>query len=101
MIGSHFLPMNEEEFRLNTFLKKYHEKKLVIWELGIGWRNQLIKAPLMRLAAQEPNATYITINLGEIYISENIKNKSFGLDGDLSNILKVLREGLEKNSFYL
>lgn len=62
----------------------------MILELGIGWRNQLIKAPLMRLAAQEENATYITVNLGEIYITDNIREKSYGLDGYLSEILDEL-----------
>ncbi|MCD8018189.1 MAG: hypothetical protein LUF92_00995 [Clostridiales bacterium] len=57
---------------------------------GIGARNQLIKAPLMRLTASEPNATYITINLGEIYITGDIQDKSYGLDGNLSDILGKL-----------
>lgn len=78
----------------NSFLKEYHEKKLVILELGIGWRNQLIKAPLMELTAAEPNAAYITINLGELYIPDTIKEKSYGLDGYLSEILSELREAV-------
>ena len=73
----------------------YHGKKLVVLELGIGWRNQLIKAPMMRLVASEPNATYVTINLGEIYIADNIKEKSFGLDGRLDELLSALREACE------
>ena len=32
---------------------------------------------MVRLAAKEPNAAYITINLGEVYITEDIKEKSF------------------------
>ena len=60
-------------------------------ELGIGWRNQLIKAPLMRLVAQEPNAVYVTINLGEIYIADDIRGRSFELDGALSDVLAELR----------
>ena len=63
----------------------------MILELGIGKGNQLIKAPLMRLTALEPNATYVTINLGEIYITDNIREKSFGLDGYLGEILGELR----------
>ena len=59
----------------------------MILELGIGWRNQLIKAPLMRLAAAEPEARYVTVNLGEIYIPEEIREKSCGLDGELAEIL--------------
>ncbi len=87
-----FIPNYEEKQRFEDFLTKYHGRNLVILELGIGARNQLIKAPLMRLTASEPNATYITINLGEIYITEDIKDKSYGLDGYLSDILQKLRE---------
>ncbi len=42
---------------------------------------------MMRLVASEPNATYVTLNLGEIYIADNIKEKSFGLDGRLDELL--------------
>ena len=64
----------------------------MVLELGIGWRNQLIKAPLMRLVADEPDATYVTINLGEVYIDPAIRDKSFGLDGRLDELLPKLRE---------
>ena len=67
----------------------------MVLELGIGWRNQLIKAPFMRLVAREPYATYVTVNLGEIYIIDDIKSKSFGLDGYLSEILSELRKACE------
>ncbi len=77
--------------RFQHFLETYHNKNIVILELGIGARNQLIKAPLMNLTQQEPYATYITINLGEIYIAETIIEKSFGLDGYLSEILGMMR----------
>ena len=50
----------------------------------------------MRLVASEPDAAYITINLGEIYIADQIKEKSFGLDGYLSEILSRLREVCEE-----
>lgn len=55
----------------------------------------MIKAPLMQITADEPYAVYITINLGEIYIPEIIQNKSYGLDGYLSDYLKKLREAVE------
>ena len=85
-----FIPDMESRKRLEVFLERYHGKKLVILELGIGWRNQLIKAPLMRLAEQEPQAVYVAINLGEIFIPDEIREKSFGLDGDLTEILRDL-----------
>lgn len=94
--GHEFVPKQEAKENYDKFLEKCYGKNLVILELGIGWRNQLIKAPLMRLTASEPNATYVTINLGEIYITDNIKEKSFGLDGYLGEILGQLKTECEK-----
>lgn len=91
MIRDNYIPDTAAQQRYQAFLHRYHGKNLVVLELGIGWRNQLIKAPLMRLVAQEPNATYVTVNLGEVYITDEIKAKSFGLDGYLSEILSALR----------
>ena len=67
-------------------------------EYEAGWRNQLIKAPLMRMVDREPNATYVTINLGEVYIADEIREKSFGLDGRLDELLPALREAVYENS---
>lgn len=69
------------------FVKTYQNKKLLVLELGIGARNQLIKAPLMRLIHQEPQAFYITFNKGELYIPREIQHKSIGVDGNLGDIL--------------
>ena len=87
-------PKREVQMEWEKFCKDFHNKKIVILELGIGWRNRLIKAPLMRMTAKEPQATYVTINLGEVYITEDIKDKSYGLDGYLS-------EHLSEISYYL
>lgn len=73
-------------------LKKYHNQKVVVLELGIGPHNQLIKAPLMRLVAQGPGYSYVTINLGELYIPKKILSKSFGLDDCLEPVLSRLKE---------
>ena len=94
-MDGNFIPETESRNRLKRFLKKYHGKKLLILELGIGWRNQLIKAPLMRLTAREPRAFYVTVNRGEIYIPQEIMEKSTGLDGDLSEILHRLAGEME------
>lgn len=90
--GSWFLEDSDAKQNFHTFLEKYHNKKVVVLELGIGPRNQLIKAPLMRLVAQEPEYTYVTINLGELLIPDQIQSKSFGLDGYLDPILSQLKD---------
>lgn len=94
--GHSMIPRAGAEKRYRSFLERYHGKRLVVLELGVGWRNQLIKAPLMRLVEQEPRATYITVNLGEVFITDAIKNKSFGLDGPLNEVLSALRSTCER-----
>lgn len=86
-----------EQFRrkmqdYQDFIHKYHGKKLVILELGVGWRNRMIKEPLMRLTETEPKVTYITFNKGEIYIPPEIAKKSIGVDGDISDALDEIRK---------
>ncbi|HIZ08743.1 MAG TPA: NAD-dependent protein deacetylase, SIR2 family [Candidatus Eubacterium avistercoris] len=90
IMDKYFIPKTESRMRYENFLKQYRGKKLAVLELGIGWRNQLIKEPLMRLVDREPNAFYMTINLGEVYILDNIREKSLGFDGPLEEILSEL-----------
>lgn len=94
--GPCFIPDVAARRRLEAFLHRYHGRKLVVLELGVGWRNQLIKAPLMRLVDREPHATYGTINLGEVYIADAIRGKSFGLDGPLDEQLSALRAACDR-----
>ena len=84
-------PVNRNEV-FNHFLSEFNGKKIVVLELGIGSRNRLIKLPLMQLVYRQPKATYITLNLShEIYIPEEIANKSIALTGDISVTLSNLR----------
>ena len=89
--GPAMIPRKGAARRYRAFLERYHGKRLVVLELGVGWRNRLIKAPLMQLVEQEPRAVYITVNLGEVFIPDKIRDKSFGLDGSLSQVLSALR----------
>ena len=84
------LPINRNE-AFNYFLSEFNGKKIVILELGIGSRNRIIKLPLMQLVYRQPKATYITLNLPhEIYIPEEITDKSIALPGDISETLSIL-----------
>ena len=98
--GQRMIPDTAAQARFQNFLKTYHGKKLVVLELGIGWSNQLIKAPMMRLVAGEPNATYVTINLGEIYIADNIKEKSFGIENHFPDIFTPNEIGTYMSGIY-
>lgn len=84
-------PDPKKKTLFHHFLTKYSGKKLVILELGIGSCNRLIKLPIMQLAYREPNAKYITLNMPqELYIPEEIAEKSVGIAGDIAQSLKEL-----------
>lgn len=73
--------------RFSAFLGRSAGRKTVVLELGIGPDNQLTKAPLMRFVAQAPLSTYVTVNLGRLYIPEAIRELSFGIDGYIDETL--------------
>ena len=88
-------PVADKSRDANAFLDRYRGRRLAILELGIGSRNRLIKLPLMQLAAREPYAAYITLNLAhELYIPAGIAHKSVGLEGDIAVTLRALRRAL-------
>lgn len=83
-------PVNRNE-AFEHFLSNYDGNKIVVLELGIGSRNRIIKLPLMQLVYRQPKATYITLNLPhEIYIPEEIADKSIALSGDIAFTLQNL-----------
>lgn len=74
----------EKAARYRDFVNRFHGKRLVALEFGVGRRNQMIKVPFMQLVAVEALAKYVTFNKGEIYIPEEIQNKSIGVDQDIA-----------------
>lgn len=91
--GDHWHQQKQKAQQLFQDLK---DKSFLVLGLGIGYRNQLIKAPLMALVAQSPQASYITINKGEIYIPNEIRERSIGVDGNLAEVLNDLVEVQKK-----
>lgn len=86
-----FARVDDKNAALQTFVKQYSSRKLVILELGIGIRNTLIKRPLMQLTAQLPQSHYITLNLQrELYVPDEIADRSAGLSGDIGLTLSKL-----------
>lgn len=81
----------QQRQRFLEFIQKNATKKLVNIELGIGRNNNLIKAPLMQLVAEQPTYKYITLNLpAEINVSASIGERGIGLAGPLEKTLKEL-----------
>lgn len=73
-----------------SFVQKYHNRKLLILEFGVGWRNQMIKAPFMQIVASNPHAFYVTFNKGELFIPHEIAERSVGIDQDITSALETI-----------
>lgn len=90
-IGFNHPAQIEQKEKFMQFLDNNMDKNLVVLELGIGSRNQLIKAPTMQLVASNKNFKFITLNLGnEINIPDAIKEQSVALIGSIDQTLNEL-----------
>ena len=87
-----FIPDKSAQNRFTDFIRDNANKNIVVLEMGIGPRNQLIKGPIMSLVSQIPDATYVSINKGELNIPDDIKSKSFGIDGDLTETISKIAD---------
>lgn len=89
-------PVEDKSPRFREFLTRNHRKPLIVIELGVGRNNRLIRQPLLRLASDEPRATYLALNLAaELSIPETVAPKAIGLAGDLGATLHDLKTRLQ------
>lgn len=80
-----------QQERCLAFIRRYSDSTVIQLELGIGARNQLIKAPLMNLVARCPNWRFITLNMpGEINILTTIADRALALPGDIGQTFEML-----------
>lgn len=77
--------------RYVDFANGHQHGKILYWDLGIGSNTPtIIKLPFMQMTYKNPEATYATINLGEAFTVEQIKDRSIVIDGDIGEILEEL-----------
>lgn len=77
--------------RYEAFVKRVKDKKILLLELGVGGNTPvIIKYPFWQLAAQNEQATYACVNLGESVCHEDISRRSICIDGDIGDCLNHL-----------
>lgn len=66
------------------FLQKYRHGNILYLELGVGNNTPgIIKYPFWRMTAQNPKATYISINHGEAICPKQIETQSICINEDI------------------
>ena len=77
--------------RYNAFIAGNEDKNIVYLELGVGGNTPgIIKYPFWQLTAQNKNAAYICINLGESYCPGEIADQSVCVNADIGKVIEDL-----------
>lgn len=78
--------------RYEDFLHRHRNGHILFLELGVGGNTpDIIKVPFLRMAAQNPKATYACINLGEAITTKELETQSILLDADIGAVLSDLK----------
>lgn len=83
------------ERKFADFVDRWRGRSLTVLELGIGPRNTLIKAPVMRMVEENPEWSYVSVNKGELFIPGAIAERAVGIDGLLGPVLHGLADRME------
>lgn len=74
--------------RYIEFIRSHQSSRVVYFELGIGYNTPvIIKYPFQRMTADNPNAVYACINLGENSVPAEINERSILIDSDIGKVL--------------
>lgn len=80
-----------QQQRFSAFVQENAAKRVLLFELGIGSRNQLIKAPTMDIAAKCPTWKFITMNMPhEINVPAILSERTIALTGDIGGNFRAL-----------
>lgn len=79
--------------RYRAFLSAHLRDCVLFLELGVGANTPaIIKYPFWRMTANNPNAAYACINLGEAFCPPQIETRSICISADLGETLRLLKE---------
>lgn len=77
--------------RYDDFIRRHEGLKTVFLELGVGNNTPVwIKYPFQKMTAQNPNASYVCVNLGCVYVPPEIKGQSVCIDSDILTVIDKL-----------
>ena len=77
--------------RYAAFLEAHEGQKVLFWELGVGGNTPgIVKYPFWRMTAQNKNAVYACLNLGDAEAPEEIIARSICIDSDIGEVLRQI-----------
>lgn len=78
--------------RYTDFVKNHKRQRVLYLELGVGYNTPvIIKYPFWQYTAENENATYACINLGDASAPKEIANRSICIDEDIHKVINDLQ----------
>ena len=82
--------------RYCDFIRRHKGSHLLLLELGVGFNTpSIIKYPFWQLTAQNPQACYVCLNLGESICQPEIQERSLCIDADIGRVIGLLAKNLQ------
>ncbi|QJG67057.1 SIR2 family NAD-dependent protein deacylase [Mycoplasma phocoenae] len=82
-----------EKARYDEFIKKSSNKKVLFWELGVGYTTpQLIKIPFWEMTKSNKNALYIAMNAKNYRVDKEILDRTIAINDDINAFMKQLKK---------
>ena len=77
--------------RYVDFISQHLHDKILFLDLGSGGNTPIVfKIPFIQWTMQNPNAVYATVNLGEAFTVDQIRDRSIVIDADINDVLNAL-----------
>jgi NAD-dependent SIR2 family protein deacetylase len=77
--------------RYADFIRRHLHDNILFLDLGSGGNTPIVfKIPFIKWTMQNPNAIYATVNLGEAFTVDQIKDRSIVIDADINDVLNSL-----------
>ena len=76
----------------NEYIRSHKDARTLYLELGVGANTPvIIKYPFWQFVKSNENAAYACINYGEAFCPEAIEDRSICIDGDIGNVVELLK----------
>lgn len=77
--------------RYAGFLQRHRHARVLFLELGTGYNTPgIIKYPFWQMTSQWADASYVCVNLGDIAVPEEIRERSICINGDIGDVFQYI-----------
>lgn len=78
----------------DRFLEEFGSKRICVLELGVGPRHPMLKGLAHQVMDQNPQASYVCVNLGQAFVPMGLADRSVVIDATCGDALAGIRAAM-------